>query len=295
MKKSAIKVKTGRIYLYILPFIIMFAVAYIIPLCVAIGISFTNWRGGKNIKFIGIDNYMKLFQDQGFWISFLNNLKFMVLMLIFQLGFAFLFALFVQSKRVKLKGFHRRAIFLPSVLSSFVVALIWQIVYNKNFGLISAVAEKIGLEDKVPLWLDDPKIVINSLAIVLIWQFVGQYVIILMAGLQNVDQSLMEAAMMDGANTFQSTLHITLPLMKPTLIVCITLCISGCMKLFDTIYALTGGGPGSSSMVTAMYAYNQAFKLKQFGYASAVSIGMIILSLILVLASRKILNRKEEV
>ncbi|MRY42751.1 ABC transporter permease subunit, partial [Parabacteroides distasonis] len=143
--------------------------------------------------------------------------------------------------------------------------------------------------------LDDPNLVIWSLSIVLIWQFVGQYVIIIMTGLQNVDPSLLEAAQIDGASNFQSIKYITLPLMKPTLFVCVTLCISGCMKLFDTIYALTGGGPGRSSTVTALYAYDVAFKLKDLGYASAVSMGMIILSLLLIIIAKRIMSRKEDI
>ena len=130
-------------------------------------------------------------------------------MLVFQIGLAFVFAIVVQNKRVKFQGFHRRVIFLPSVLSSVVVAMIWQIVYNKDIGLISAIMEKIGMEDIVPLWLDDTQIVIYSLAIVLIWQFVGQYVIIMMAGFQNVDTSLMEAAKIDGASYSQTVRYVT--------------------------------------------------------------------------------------
>ena len=137
-------------------------------------------------------------------------------------------------------------------------------------------------------------IVIYSLAIVLIWQFVGQYVIIMMAGFQNVDTSLMEAAKIDGASYSQTVRYVTLPLMKPTLSVCVTLCVSGCMKLFDTIYAMTGGGPGRSSTVTALYAYDVAFKTKQLSYASAVSIGMIILSVILIGGVSRIFREKEE-
>mgnify|MGYP000055096638 CR=1 FL=1 len=295
MNNAGLKVKTKTIYLYVLPFFLLFIIAFVIPLLMAFGISFTNWRGGGNkIDFIALDNYIKLVKDETFWMSFLNNLKFMALMLVFQIGLAFVFAIVVQNKRVKFQGFHRRVIFLPSVLSSVVVAMIWQIVYNKDIGLISAIMEKIGMEDIVPLWLDDPKIVIYSLAIVLIWQFVGQYVIIMMAGFQNVDTSLMEAAKIDGASYSQTVRYVTLPLMKPTLSVCVTLCVSGCMKLFDTIYAMTGGGPGRSSTVTALYAYDVAFKTKQLSYASAVSIGMIILSVILIGGVSRIFREKEE-
>lgn len=294
MNNAGLKVKTKTIYLYVLPFFLLFIIAFVIPLLMAFGISFTNWRGGNKIDFIALDNYIKLVKDETFWMSFLNNLKFMALMLVFQIGLAFVFAIVVQNKRVKFQGFHRRVIFLPSVLSLVVVAMIWQIVYNKDIGLISAIMEKIGMEDIVPLWLDDPKIVIYSLAIVLIWQFVGQYVIIMMAGFQNVDTSLMEAAKIDGASYSQTVRYVTLPLMKPTLSVCVTLCVSGCMKLFDTIYAMTGGGPGRSSTVTALYAYDVAFKTKQLSYASAVSIGMIILSVILIGGVSRIFREKEE-
>ena len=194
----------------------------------------------------------------------------MALMLVFSDWVGFCICDCCAEQKSKIPGVPQKGYFPASVLSSVVVAMIWQIVYNKDIGLISAIMEKIGMEDIVPLWLDDPKIVIYSLAIVLIWQFVGQYVIIMMAGFQNVDTSLMEAAKIDGASYSQTVRYVTLPLMKPTLSVCVTLCVSGCMKLFDTIYAMTGGGPGRSSTVAALYAYDVAFKTKQLSYASAV-------------------------
>ena len=295
MNNAGLKVKTKTIYLYVLPFFLLFIIAFVIPLLMAFGISFTNWRGGNKIDFIALDNYIKLVKDETFWMSFLNNLKFMALMLVFQIGLAFCICDCCAEQKSKIPGVPQKGYFPAFGFSlSVVVAMIWQIVYNKDIGLISAIMEKIGMEDIVPLWLDDPKIVIYSLAIVLIWQFVGQYVIIMMAGFQNVDTSLMEAAKIDGASYSQTVRYVTLPLMKPTLSVCVTLCVSGCMKLFDTIYAMTGGGPGRSSTVTALYAYDVAFKTKQLSYASAVSIGMIILSVILIGGVSRIFREKEE-
>lgn len=111
MNNAGLKVKTKTIYLYVLPFFLLFIIAFVIPLLMAFGISFTNWRGGNKIDFIALDNYIKLVKDETFWMSFLNNLKFMALMLVFQIGLAFVFAIVVQNKRVKFQGFHRRDYF----------------------------------------------------------------------------------------------------------------------------------------------------------------------------------------
>ncbi|WP_461206234.1 carbohydrate ABC transporter permease [Clostridium sp. DL1XJH146] len=285
--------KKSTIYKYTLPGFILYFLAMMIPLILCLVISFTSWRGGKKINFIGLNNYVRLLKDDTFWLSFFHNLEFIGILIVSQIGIAFLMSLFFQSKKIYFKEFHRKVIFLPSVLAAMVVAMIWQIVYRSDIGLISSVLQKFGLEGNIP-WLSNAKLVIPAICLTLTWQFVGQFVVIIMAGMQNIDGAIVEAAEIDGASAIQRARYITFPLLKPTISICLLICISGCMKMFDIVFGMSGGGPGKSSMVTALYSYNLAFESQKVGYASASAIGMTILSLALVVLFRKLLGGKND-
>lgn len=285
--------KLFNIYKYILPGFLIYLFAMVLPLLVCFGISLTSWKGGPKIKFIGADNYVRLFQDERFWEAFLNNLQFILILIVSQIGVAFVMALFYQHKAIRLKEFHRRVIFLPAVLAPLVVGMIWQLVYRYDIGLISSILQLFGLEGNLP-WLNDENWVIPSICLTLTWQFVGQFVVIIMAGMQNVGSEVVEAAQIDGANAIQKAWYITFPLLKPTISVCLLICVSGCMKMFDIIFIMSNGGPGTSSMVTALYSYNLAFKSQKLGYASTTAIGMTVLALVLVLLSQKLLGGKAD-
>lgn len=292
MNNNSTKVKTPIIYMYLLPGLLMFIVAVIIPLLYSIGMSFTDWTGGDKFNFVGLKNYVKLIHDEIFWDSFKNNVIMIVFLLISQIGLAYIFALFIQNKFVKIQEFHRKVIFLPAILSPVLVGLIWKLVYNVDIGFIANIMKKAGAGDKLIYWLDDPKIALYSICIALTWQYVGQFSIILMAGMQNINQSIIEQAEIDGANSFQKSFFVIMPNLKSTFFVCIVLCISGCMKMFDIIYVMTGGGPGRATMVTALYAYNTGIKVQKYSYSAAISVGIIILSLILIVFARAL--TKEE-
>lgn len=290
------KIDTLTVYRYILPGFIVYIFALIIPIVIAVIISLTNWRGGNKYSFIGIDNYLKVFNDSIFWTSFLHNLQFIIILFFTQVGLGFIVALILQSKKVYLKELHRRVIFMPAILSAMVVGMVWRLVYRTDIGFIAVYLKKIGLENWIIPWMDRAKYVIPGICIVLTWQFFGQFAIILTAGMQNVGSEILEAASIDGAGTFQRATRIVLPLLKPTISVCAIMCISGCMKMFDIIIAMSGGGPGTASMLTALYAYNTAFLSQKLGYSSAMAICMLILSLILIVLSRKlILGGKRDV
>ncbi len=285
----SVQIKSTTAYKFILPGFLVYCFALIVPIFVAVYISFLDWRGTPKFVFVGLDNYINLFQDQYFWNSFLNNLKFIGILLVTQIGLAFVVALFYQSKYIKLKEFHRRVIYAPAVLGALVVGMIWSLVYRTDIGIFATIMKNLGLEDFIIPWLDSPNLVIPAICLTLTWQFVGQFSIILTAGMQNISKDLIEAAEIDGANAVQRATKIVFPLLTPTVAVCATMCISGCMKLFDIVLSMSGGGPGRSSMVTALYTYQLAFQSQKFGYASAAALCMLVLSLILVMGSRKIL------
>lgn len=272
---------------YILaPGVLTYFFVVLAPLFIGLRYSFFSWSGGPKKTFIFFDNYIQLIHDKDFINSLLNNLKLMLLVMFFQLIIAFVLALILNSKITKWRDLHRFAIFLPVVVSQVAVSILWKIIYNQNYGLLNRFLNSVGLSFLTQKWLDDPKIVLYSVAAVIVWQFIGIYLVIFLSGLQAVPEELYESAQIDGANAFTQTMVITIPLMKQTIVVAIILAISGSMKIFDHIYVMTGGGPGKASTVAAMYAYNMTFKRFQYGYASTISIAILLVSLVLIFISR---------
>jgi raffinose/stachyose/melibiose transport system permease protein len=278
------------IFGFMLPGILINLFIIVIPLILAINFSLYKWSGGLTKEFIGLDNYIQLIQDEKFWHSFKNNMIITGLSIIGQLGFAFVLAVLLQSKWVKFREFHRTVIFLPVVLPAVVVGFVWTLMYNKDYGLLNKLLSSVGLDSWILPWLDNPNIVIYSVTVPVIWQFIGLYLIIFMSAIQNISSEVYEVAEIDGAVGIKKAWYITLPLLYDTIKVALMLCIAGNMKIFDNIFVMTGGGPGESSTVMAQYAYNVSFGQFKLGYGSAVSIGMIIISLVLILVLRKVMG-----
>lgn len=288
---TAIKPKKRTVFLYLLVPVAMFVFTVFVPLVTAFVYSFYEWKGGPNKTFIGLDNYVKLMSDGTFWEAFGHNIYLVVACLIGQVGIAFILVLMVNSKLVKLKGIHRTFGFFPSTISAVCIGLIWNIVYHYQYGLLNWFLKAIGREDLVQVWLNNTDIIMLLCAIPLIWQYIGYYMVILLSAVSSVDAEILESAEIDGANAVQKAIHITLPLIKNTVLVCVTLCIAGNMKAFDSIYVMTSGGPGTSSMVMAMYGYQVSFSQSNMGYGSCISIGIFVLSLIVIGGSQLLVNR----
>ena len=188
----------------------------------------------------------------------------------------------INSKLVKLKGIHRTFGFFPSTVAAVSIGFIWQMIYDYNRGLINWFLDKIGRADLRQVWLNNEGLVMLLVAIPLVWQWIGYYMVILLSAISSIDQEIFEVAELDGANAIQRAVYIVFPLVKNTILVCITLCIAGNMKAFDNIYVMTKGGPGTSSMVMAMYGYQVSFSQQNMGYGSAISVGIFVLSLLVI-------------
>ena len=244
------------------------------------------------MEYIGLSNYVTMLHDDTFWKSFFNNLILTGVCIVGQIGFAFLLALMLNSKRVKFKEFHRTVSYFPVTLSAVVIGFIWSMMYDYNYGLINYILRAVGLGSLAQPWLSNEKAAIFYAAIPLIWQFIGYYLVIILSGLSSIDPSVLEMADLDGVNAWQKARYITLPMIRKTMLVCLTLCISGNMKAFDHIYVMTGGGPGTATTVMSLYAYNNSFIRYKMGYGSALSIGILVLSLAVTLTARRLFEGK---
>jgi raffinose/stachyose/melibiose transport system permease protein len=277
------KLQAGPLLRYLVPILFIYSFTVLLPLLISVYFSLLNEAG---TEFGGLQNYLALVKDEDFWFSFKNNLIIVLFCVLGQVGIAFIIASLFMSNKLRFSKFHRISIFLPVVLAPVVTGYLWSLVYNYRFGLLNGFLNLIHI--KSVLWLDDPKYVLYAVSIPLIWQYIGLYLIIFLAGMQNISKDVLEASEIDGASWFQKTVYVIFPLLKNVVRVALILCITGTLKVFDHIYVMTGGGPGRSSMVMAQYAYNNAFTMSRLSYGSTISIGMLILCAITLLVLSKL-------
>ena len=180
----------------------------------------------------------------------------------------------------------------PSTLAPVIIAFLWMLVYNYNYGLLNAGLTKLGLGALVQSWLDLTGPIVLLASIPLSWQNIGFFTLLMLAGLSTINKEVLEVAELDGATGVRKAWYIIIPLAKPTLVVASLLCIANNMRGFEHIYALTGGGPGNSSSVMALYAYETSFLRFRYGYGSALAIAIITLTMLMILLSTLILQRR---
>lgn len=276
---------------YLLIPLALYVFAVFIPLITAAFYSMFEWKGGSNKTFTGIANYIALIQDKIFWLSFSHNLYLILLCVIGQVGVAFVFVMMINTRFVKLKSIHRTFGFFPSTIAAVYVGFIWLMIYDSRRGILNWLLELIGREDLTQVWLNNTDLVMTLVSIPLIWQYIGYYMLILLSATSSIDKEIFESAELDGANAFQRSIHIVLPMIKNTVIVCLVLCVSGNMKAFDNIYVMTAGGPGNNSMVLAMYGYKVSFAQQNMGYGSAISVGIFVLGLLVIGGMQLVSNK----
>lgn len=287
---KSIKPKKWVIAAYLFIPVALYIFTVFAPLLAALFYSFFDWKGGPTKTFSGISNYITLFHDAEFWASFKHNIFLVIACIIGQIGIAFIMVMLVNSKLSKAKGIHRTFGFFPSTISAVCIGYIWMMIYDYNKGLLNWFLDAIGKGDAKKVWLNEPGLIMLLVAIPLIWQFIGYYMVILLSAVSSISTEVLESAEIDGATGFQRARYIVLPLVKNTILVCITLCIAGNMKAFDNIYVMTKGGPGYSSMVMAMYGYKVSFEQSNLGYGSCISVGIFVLSLAVIGGSQALLK-----
>ena len=293
MNNKAICPKKWVFFLLLGPGVAWYVFTVIIPLLGSVRYSLFSFEGMRADKFVGLANYAELAGDSVFWHSLVNNLTITLLCVIGQIGVALVFAAMLNTTVVKFKNMHRAVIFFPGVLSMVIVGFIWTIMYSNDYGLINYFLRALNLESLILPWLDDPRYVIYSISVPLIWQYIGYYMVIIMAGMSSISKEVYEMAEIDGVNGWKKLIYITIPLIKSTLLVCLMLCISGNMQVFDHIFVMTYGGPGTSSSVMALYAYSKTFTQGRIAYGNTISIGILLVSLVLILITKWIVGGRK--
>ncbi|TYP73345.1 carbohydrate ABC transporter permease [Paenibacillus methanolicus] len=289
---KALRPSGWLVLLYLLPGLAIYSFVVLVPILSAFRYSFFSWTGRPKKSYIGLDNYAEILRDEVFWHAFWNNVIMTAYGLIGQVGLAFVFALFLMSKAVRWKGFHRTISFFPSTMAPIIIAFLWTLIYNYNYGLFNEFLRIVGLERWVQSWLDLSGPIVLLVSIPLSWQNIGFYTLLMLAGLAAINKEVLEVAELDGATGFRKAWYVMIPLAKPTLIVSSLLCIANNMRGFEHIYAMTGGGPGNASSVMALYAYETSFLRFRYGYGSALAIMIMALTLLIILIGTALLQRR---
>jgi ABC-type sugar transport system permease subunit len=279
MKKSRYSLTTRNTLVglsFILPNFTGFLFFVLIPVIFSLVLSFTNWDGFNAPAFAGLDNFQAIFRDSVFRASiqrtFLYTLACVVLTMFASLGLAVLL-----NKKIKATGFFRSAIFFPYVASIVSIAVVWQLLFMKNpMGPINAFLQFIGISDP-PGWFGTTKWALPGVIIVAVWRYMGYYMVVYLAALQDIPRELKEAASIDGASGLQYFWRIALPMLMPATFFVVLMLTINSFKSFDMIFALTEGGPGTATTLVSNYIYNNAFIYFYYGRTSAAAMILFII------------------
>ncbi|MDQ6418458.1 sugar ABC transporter permease [Paenibacillus sp. LHD-117] len=277
---------------FVAPAFVLYAIFLLIPTIGGMYYSFTDWNGlNRTYDFIGFANFVDaLTDDPDFIGSLLFTLKYVLFMVVLQNVIALLLAVLIESRK-RSKTFFRTLFFMPNMISTIISAFMWTFVFTQ---VLPQLAEKTMITFLDQSWIGDPNVSFYSILIVSLWNGVGYMMIIYLAALQGVPQSLKEAAIIDGANTFQTFFRVTLPMITHALTICLFLTLNGAFKVFEVVYGLTGGGPGRSTQVITMNIYEEAFSNNfLYGYASAKSVILFIIILVFTFLQISIMKKKE--
>ena len=280
------------IFLGMLPALIVYVGIAMVPVAMSFYYSLYSWDGLSAMSFVGADNYREVLQDDIFWKGVKNNLFMMLSGICGQLPAGLLLALMLNRSLRGLK-LYRSVLFLPVIISAVIVSLIWNMVYGMESGLINNVFGLAGLDAWKQNWLGSPNWGMLSVSITYLWQNYGFYMVIFLAGLQNISEEIKEAAIVDGATGWKRFWRITLPLLKETIWVTLIFSISNSFRVFDLIYVMTAGGPAHNTEVMTIYMYTNVFQNMRFGLGSAVSMLILIFSLVVIYAAKLITRRAD--
>jgi raffinose/stachyose/melibiose transport system permease protein len=270
--------KNPAVYLmFIIPTIILYGLFFLYPMFSSVFYAFTNWDGYQS-QFIGFDNFTRAFGDENFQVAIVNNLYFILFSVGIQVPIIILFALLISNVK-KLKGFYKTTVFMPSILSTSVVGILWGFIYDPDIGPISAFLGFFGLD---PIyWLAEPKWAMVAILLTNAWQWVGFYIVLILAAILAIPREIDEAASIDGANATQRAWYLTVPLIKPIISVVVMLSIAGAMRVVDIVLVMTNGGPAGTTEVMASYMVNKAIKYGEYGYGTSLAIIIFAFALVL--------------
>jgi len=290
------KTRTGALMVFLGPALFAIAIFFFVPVLAAFVMSFTDFDiyslgDIKYARFVGIRNYVQLFEDPLFWKALKNTLYFLLVGGPLSVSVSLAAALLLNSRAVRFKALFRFIYFTPVVTTLVAIAVVWRYVYHPRFGLLNTAMEFLGF---APIdWLGDPVWAMPALILMAVWKNFGYNMIIFIAGLQNIPASLYEAASIDGAGPFQQFLRITLPLLAPTTVFISIITMIGYFQFFAEPYVMTQGGPLNSTLSIVLLMYQQGFRWWNMGYSAALAFVLFAMILVASIVQTRIQKRKE--
>ncbi len=281
-------------YSFIAPNFIGFAIFTLGPIVFAFILAFLHWDGSNPIEFAGLENFWKLFDDRAFKAAFWNTIVFTVFVVPLTLACSLGLAILLNQK-IFGRNFFRTVAFFPYVASLVAVAVVWNMLFNPEFGPVNMVLYNLGVDPKnLPGWAADRDWAMVTIIMFSVWKSMGYFMVIYLAGLQGIPTELYEAAEIDGANSWQKFWRITLPQLTPTTFFVSVILTIQSFKVFDQIYLMTQGGPGTRTLVLVYHIFNEAFISWDLGYSSMVALVLFLLVLVITIVQFKLTEEKEQ-
>jgi raffinose/stachyose/melibiose transport system permease protein len=280
--KSTYRKRSKYIFaiLFSAPAAIIYILFLIVPLIGVIAISLTAWNGASPMQFIGITNFKTLFASGSEMYKVLYNTTILlVLHLLIQIPMALIVS-YLLYRTTQGFRFFRGVYFLPTVIAATCIALMFSIMLNGDIGPVNGALNKLGLHFLTRNWLADPTWALISVSLITVWQYIGYYISLMLAGMQTVPEEVIESATIDGASSIRIFFQIMLPLIQGILKICLLFSITGCLKQFDQTFIMTWGGPGNSSTFLAIFMWKTAFLKGDLGMATSIALVMIVLALL---------------
>ncbi len=279
----------------VLPAVILTLMFTIWPTAQALYLSFTNATSlGLNNKFVGLDNYIYMFHDKSFIQALINTAKLMAVVPVITIFCSLVLAFVLNQCKLKEMVLYRTLFYFPNIVSLTVVGIIWSFVFHPNVGIVNKILGAVGLESLQRSWLGDSKTALWCIAFTLLWQAAGYYMVMHIAAMDGISPEIYESATLDGASAWRKLVSITMPLMKDIIGITFVLALSGTINLsFVLSQVMTGGGPNGASSVLLQYMYTQGFVNGNFGYAMAITVFTLAISVALSMLSRKLTDASE--
>lgn len=279
----------------VLPAVILTLMFTIWPTVQALYLSFTNATSlGLNNKFVGLDNYIYMFHDKSFIQALKNTAKLMAVVPVITIFCSLVLAFVLNQCKLKEMVLYRTIFYFPNIVSLTVVGIIWSFVFHPNVGIANKILGAVGLESLQRSWLGDSKTALWCIAFTLLWQAAGYYMVMHIAAMDGISPEIYESATLDGASAWRKLVSITMPLMKDIIGITFVLALSGTINLsFVLSQVMTGGGPNGASSVLLQYMYTQGFVNGNFGYAMAITVFTLAISVALSMLSRKLTDASE--
>jgi multiple sugar transport system permease protein len=283
--------------MFLLPFMLLFVVFRAGPVLAALALSFTSYDVLSPPRWAGLSNYANiLFGTEAatrlFWRSTVNTLYFTAGQVAFEMICGLTLAMLVNARLLRAKAMWRVLFYVPVVTSLVASSMIWLWLYNPQIGLLNTVLQGLGLP--ALQWLGDPKLAMPSIILMAVWQGAGWSMVVYLAGLQGIPESLYEAACIDGASSWQQFWKVTLPLLAPVTLFIVTMSCIGALQVFSQVFVMTEGGPLNSTMTVSYHMYLSAFRFYRLGYASAMSFLLFLVILVISVLNNRVFGGRVE-